>query len=112
MADLTTRWRVDNMDHRATYLNCLTSAFLSRAAIPMYFDTEKELMDAALMSLSGTPPEAMRIVIIPNTLFLQECIVSEAIAEELRGMKGTNIDLDDKAEELASDNAGNLLTRI
>ncbi|MDR1658808.1 MAG: hypothetical protein LBR94_00510, partial [Desulfovibrio sp.] len=33
--------------------------------------------------LRQVPPEKMRMVFIPNTLYLTECYVSEAIAEEL-----------------------------
>ncbi len=110
MADFVTRRLVDRMDRQATYLNCLTSTFVVRAAIPMTFDTDQELVKAALFSLSGTPSHALRIVIIPNTLFLSECLVSEAVVEELREKPG--IERGSNPEEFRFDNDQRLLLRI
>ena len=83
MADFVTQKIVDKIDRQATYLNCLTSTFVTRAAIPMYFDTEKKLLEAALYSLSGIAPDKLRIVMVPNTLFVTECFVSETLVPEL-----------------------------
>ncbi len=110
MADFVTDKLVAKMDRHATYLNCLTSTFVVRAAIPMYFATEEKLLEAALYSLSGIPADKLRIVIIPNTLFLGECFVSAAIASDLAGRKNTAVAA--RPEELAFDAAGNLLLRI
>lgn len=110
MADFATKRLVDKMDRHATYLNCLTSTFVVRAAIPMYFDSEQELVHAALSSLSGIPVNDLRIVIIPNTLHLNECLVSEAVAKEVRERDG--MELEDTPEELAFDDHQRLLLRI
>jgi hypothetical protein len=110
MADFVTKMLVDKMDRQATYLNCLTSTFVVRAAIPMTFDTEQELVNAALSSLSGTPSHALRIVIIPNTLFLSECLVSEAVMQELRGKPA--IELESDPEAFQFDDEQRLLLRI
>ena len=85
-ADFTTKKLVDKIDRKATYLNCLTSTFPKRARIPMYFDTEQDLVEAMLTCLSGNvAPEDLRLIIVPNTLFLTDMYVSRAIYEELRG---------------------------
>ena len=110
MADFVTQKMVDKMDRKATYLNCLTSTFVVRAAIPMYFETAEKLMEAALYSLSGVPAQELRIILIPNTLFLTDCIVSESIAAELRDKSG--ITVSDVAEEWGFDEAGNLTLKI
>jgi hypothetical protein len=110
LADFITQKIVDKIDKKITYLNCLTSTFVIRAAIPMYFDTEEQLLEAAAMSLGAIAPEQMRIIVIPNTLFLSECYVSEALARELRGRPGLSIH--PEAKELAFDAAGNLALRI
>jgi uncharacterized protein (DUF362 family) len=110
MADFVTDKLVGKMDRHATYLNCLTSTFVVRAAIPMYFATEEKLIEAALYSLSGVPAEKLRIVIIPNTLFLGECFVSETVARDLTGKE--NVIVAARPEELAFDGAGNMLLRI
>lgn len=91
MADFVTQKLVDKMDRQTTYLNCLTSTFVVRAAIPMYFSSEEKLMEAALYSLSSIPPDKLRIVIIPNTLFLEECYVSEALIPELQSVSGITV---------------------
>jgi len=83
LADFVTRKLVDKIDRKATYLNCLTTTFVTRAFIPLYFDTEKETLDTMMHCLRQTPRDKLRLVFIPNTLFLNECYVSEAIAGEL-----------------------------
>jgi hypothetical protein len=83
LADFVTRKLVDKIDRKATYLNCLTTTFVTRAFIPMYFDTEKETLDTMMHCLRQTPRDALKLVFIPNTLFLGECYVSEALAGEL-----------------------------
>lgn len=110
MADFITQKLVNKMDRQATYLNCLTSTFVVRAAIPMYFSTEKELIEAALLSLSGIGAEQLRTMMIPNTLFLTDCFVSEALAEELRGRPG--IEVAGEGEEIQFQTDGTLSLRI
>jgi len=83
LADFVTRKLVDKIDRKATYLNCLTTTFVTRAFIPLYFDTEKETLATMMHCLRQTPRDELRLVFIPNTLFLNECYVSEAIAGEL-----------------------------
>ena len=83
LADFTTQKLVDKIDRKAMYLNCLTSTFVTRAFIPIYFNTEKETLDTMMHCLRQTPHEELRLVFIPNTLSLSECYVSEALAKEL-----------------------------
>jgi hypothetical protein len=110
MADFVTRRLVDKMDRRATYLNCLTSTFVVRAAIPMTFDSDRELVDAALYSLCSVPVDELNLLIIPNTLFLTECLVSQAVARSLLNLPG--MELMDTQEEFSFDAQGNLLLRV
>jgi len=110
MADFVTQKLVDKMDRKATYLNCLTSTFVVRAAIPMYFETEEKLLEAALYSLSSISPKDLRIVIIPNTLYLMDCLVSEALLPELAA--SPNIKIDKQTLEFGLDSLGNVLLKI
>lgn len=107
MADFVTQKIVNKIDRQTTYLNCLTSTFVTRAAIPMYFDTEEKLMEAALYSLSSIQPDKLRIVIIKNTLFLMECFVSEALLPELEIRD--NIIIDTTPHDFIFNSDGNLL---
>lgn len=86
LADFTTAKLVQKIDRKPTYLNCLTTTFPIRAKIPLYLDTEKEVLEAMLLCLQGrASPENVRMVVVPNTLFLTECYVSEALVPELQG---------------------------
>lgn len=109
LADFTTKRLVDKVDRRKTYLNSITSTFVIRSAIPMYFDTEKELWDAALTSLGSPEPEDLRAAIIPNTLYITEVWVSEAVMKELAGKAGIEI-LD--RQKMYFDKDGNIGLRI
>ena len=87
LADFVTQKLADKIDRKATYLNCLTTTFVTRAFIPMYFYTEKETLDTMMHCLRQTPRDELKLVFIPNTLFLNECYVSEAIAGNLADKK-------------------------
>ncbi len=92
LADFTTQKLVDKIDRKPTYLNCLTSTFPIRAKIPPYMDTEKQVLETILQCLSGSvPAEKARLVVAPNTLFLEECYVSEALLPEIRAKDGMEI---------------------
>lgn len=110
LADFVTRRLVEKMDRHATYLNCLTSTFVVRAAIPMYFDSDEALLAAALQSLGDPDPETLRLALIPNTLFLAASYVSAAVAEELRSQPGMAVA--DTPEVFRFGPQGNLLLRV
>jgi len=110
MADFVCQKLVDKMDRKATYLNCLTSTFVVRAAIPMYFETEEQLFEAALYSLAGIPADKLRVVIIPNTLFLEDSFISEALVSDIKNKSGSF--LDQKPHQLTFDSTGTMSLRI
>ena len=85
LADLTTRRLVDKIDRLTTYMNCITGISLEKAAIPMYFETDRECIRVALGSIGLIPAEKSRIVRIKNTLHLDEVEVSEIYGEEIAG---------------------------
>ena len=110
LADFITQKLVNRIDRQVTYLNCLTSTFVTRAAIPMYFDTEEKLVGAALFSLSAIPRDKLRIVIIRNTLFLMECFVSEVLLSELEARP--DLIIDKAPHEVTFDCNGRLLLKF
>jgi hypothetical protein len=110
MADFVSQKLVDKIDRKATYLNCLTSTFVVRAAIPMYFETEEKMIDAALYSLAGIPAKKLRVVIIPNTLFLENSYISEALVTDIKNKPGSF--LDQKPQQLTFDAQGSMSLRI
>ncbi|MCS6850295.1 MAG: nickel-dependent lactate racemase [Gemmataceae bacterium] len=106
LADFTTRRLVESMDYRATVINCLTAGYPEGANIPVYFDTDREVIDAALAIIGTRPPEAARVQRIVNTLCLEELEVSEACLEE--GEPAGPITILGRAQALAFDPQGNL----
>jgi len=81
LADVTTKRLVDKIDYAATYKNCITGISLEKAAVPMYFETDREAIEVALGSIGLIPAAMSKIVRIKNTLRLDTAEVSEAYAE-------------------------------
>lgn len=91
LADLTTKRLFDKVDFKKMNENVITSTFLSRAAIPMVLDSDREAISAALRSNWGISPEQARIVWIPNTLHLEYLYVSESILAEIAGLDSVEV---------------------
>ena len=106
LADFTTQRLVDKIDRRATYLNNLTTTFITRAFIPAYFETERETLETMMFCLRSLPPGTARLVMIPNTLYLSDCYVSEAVLAEVAGREG--IEVLGPLRDVPFDAAGNL----
>ncbi len=88
LADFTTRRVVKQIDWQATYLNCLTSGFTARAATPIIAQDDKDVLEKAMFALKTEHPEQLRLVILKNTLQLDELWVSESLYEELGNRPG------------------------
>lgn len=110
LADLIPRKLYDKIDLKTTYTNTITTTFLDRAKIPMICDTEQEAFQIAMKTRWNLPGTKPRIVIIRNTLKLDELYVSEAIWEEIRDRASIHPAGD--WETLGFDAQGNLTVRI
>jgi hypothetical protein len=89
LADVTTTRLVQAMDRRATAVNSLTSLTPGSAKIPIAFATDREAVEAMLVSLSlDDPARQARVVRIESTLVLTEMEISEAAWTEVRGHPG------------------------
>ena len=106
LADFTTRALVERIDFTATYLNCIVSTFVQRAMLPMVLATDRDAILVALGSLGLADPTRARVVLIPNTLHLEDVSVSEAVAEALRDR--TDIAIAGEPEPFRFDDAGQL----
>lgn len=82
LADFTTDQLLSKVDWEATYMNVLTTTFTQRAMIPIHFPTEEITIKKALESLGTWKTEDVRIVVIKNTLELDEIYFSEAFLPE------------------------------
>lgn len=106
-ADFTTERLAGKVDHKATYLNCLTSTFIRRAAIPMTLKTDREAIAVALYSLNPGKSGKARVVRVANTLQLEHIWVSENLLPEV--LKNNRCTLVSGPEPLGFDREGNLI---
>jgi hypothetical protein len=82
LADFTTTRLVQQMDYRATTINCLTAGYPEGAFVPVHFGSDREVLDAALAIIGTRTPEQARVLRIRNTLQLDEMEVSEPCLED------------------------------
>jgi hypothetical protein len=106
LADFTTTRLIELMDYRATCINCLTAGYPEGAFLPVAFDTDREVLDAALAIIGTREPEDGRVMRIRNTLAVEELEVSEPLLAE----KPDNgeVAIVRGPEPIAFDAAGNL----
>ena len=83
LADFTTRRLVDRINHRYTYVNSITGMSPQKSRIPVFLDTDREVIEAAFSTIGMKPPEEGRAVRIKNTLSLGRVAVSDALVEEM-----------------------------
>jgi hypothetical protein len=107
-ADFTTRRLVEKMDRQATYMNCISSCEPEMAAVPPYYDSDREAIDAALRTIGLVRPEDARIVHIRNTLRLDALRISESLRAEAHGVAG--LEFDSLPTPIGFDPAGNMLS--
>jgi hypothetical protein len=106
-ADFTTTRLVKEMNYRATVINCLTSGYPEGASLPVHFETDREVVEAALKVIGHRPPESARVMHIRNTLRLEEVEVSEAYLADPAGVPG-HVRVEGEPRPLAFDEAENL----
>jgi hypothetical protein len=82
-ADFCTTRAVQAMDRKKTYTNAMTGVSPEKAAIPMYFDSDRETIQAALDSLGHWAPDTVRVVRIRDTLHLSRIQASPALLVDL-----------------------------
>lgn len=102
MADFTTDRFVRAMDARATFVNVLTSLGLNAAKLPIHFESDREVLGAALASLALSDPRTARVARIADTLSVETLAASETCL--VPGLEVVR-----PAAPLAFDGAGNLL---
>ena len=87
-ADFVTTRLVEKMDRQETYVNSLTAISPEKASIPIYFDTDREVLKACLDTIGDIAPSKARVVHIQDTLSLKTIAVSEACAPDLEARSG------------------------
>jgi hypothetical protein len=105
LADFTTSRVIHDMDYCATRINCLTAGYPEGAILPVHFDTDREVVEAALAIAGTRSIDEARVMRIRNTLALEELEISEAC---LRDKRCTEFAPVNAAHEMRFDPAGNL----
>jgi hypothetical protein len=106
LADFTTTRLVEKMDRTKTYMNAITGISPEKAAIPMYFDSDSEVLDAAFGTIGDIEPAAARIVHISNTNDIHRIAVSAAYRDEIAA--NPDLAVIGAWHPLTFDDAGNL----
>jgi len=107
-ADFTTARLVDKIDRGKTYVNCLTGISPEKGAIPMYFDADREALEACLATIGDIPVDDVRLVHIRSTLHLSRLSCSRAFEEEIEGLP--SLRLLSGWEEMALGEDGNIVS--
>ena len=83
LAEFTNRRTVDQMDQHITRINALTGGHPTAAAIPVAFETDREVLEAALQTVGLDEPANAKVVQISNTLHVSDVLVSEAYLPQI-----------------------------
>lgn len=106
MADTCSKRVVDKMDRDQTYPNSLTSTVTCLCRIPMYFDTQKLTIQAAIKMTAGVEPEDVTMIRIRDTLSLGEIWISENLIPKAK--ENPMIEIIGEPEYMDFDENGNL----
>jgi hypothetical protein len=106
LADFVSTRLVQQMDYRATVINCLTAGYPEGAFVPVHFATDREVIDAALAIIGTRAPEHARVLHIRNTMQLEELDVSEPCLDDPE--RQTEFTVAGSPRPLEFDAAGNL----
>jgi hypothetical protein len=106
LADVTTKRLVEALDMKKTYANALTAISPEKAAIPIHFDTDRQALDACVLTAGLESVAEARIVRIKDTASLEMLQVSAALETEAL----SNPDLEQLSpwQPIAFDDQGNL----
>jgi hypothetical protein len=107
-ADFTTKRLVNKMDFHVTAINCLTACCPEAGRVPLAYDTDREAVAAALVTLRPYSLGDLRLVHIKNTLELDSLMVSEGCLPDLQGKSYVSVEKKDR--RLKFDASGNLIS--
>jgi hypothetical protein len=107
LADFTTLRLVKAMNYRNTVINCVTSGYPEGANLPVHYETDREVLEAALQILGMRRPEDARIMHIRNTLQVEEVEVSTPLLADTD--RATKFEQLGEPHPISWDASGNLL---
>ncbi|NMP21388.1 DUF362 domain-containing protein [Sulfobacillus harzensis] len=82
LADSVSRRAYDAIDWPTTYTNALTSTEFNPIKTPMVMANDRDAIEVALRTINGTDPAHTRVLIIRDTLHLEDMAISEALWDD------------------------------
>ena len=82
MAEFCRTRLVQEMDARITRINCITGGHSTGAMVPLDYETDREILDVALVSIGLTEPPDARFLWARNTLDVAEVLCSDTYLQE------------------------------
>ena len=106
MAEFCRTQLLRDMDPRITRLNSLTSGHIAAGMTPLDYETDREMLQAALGTVGLVEPPQARLLWIADTLDLAEVECSAAYLEAARGR--SDLEIISQPREMEFDAEGNL----
>ncbi|MGO9110393.1 MAG: lactate racemase domain-containing protein [Thermoguttaceae bacterium] len=95
-----------DIDPRITRLNSLTSGHIAAGMTPLDYETDREMLQAALGTIGLVEPQSARLLWIADTLDLAEVECSVAYLEAARGR--SDLEIISEPRDMEFDAEGNL----
>ncbi|HHT02477.1 MAG TPA: DUF2088 domain-containing protein [Firmicutes bacterium] len=83
LADFTNKRVVETMVQHPTYINANTAQSPQKGRIPVFYDTDRIMLEEAFQTIGLVAPEKARVIRIQNTLHLSDVMVSEVFLPEV-----------------------------
>ncbi len=109
-ADVATRKFLSQLSFDATYPNAVTDHDSSTYKIPLIVDNEREAMQTAMAICLNIDYENPRIIILKNSLEIEDILISEALVPEAKLQE--NLTMMSQPFDLEFDDEGNLCTML
>ena len=107
MAEFCRTQLLRDMDVRKTRVNALTSGHVAAGMTPLDYETDREMLQAALGTVGLVEPRHAQLLWIADTLDLAEVECSAAYLESARGR--SDLEIIAEPREMQFDAAGNLV---
>ena len=109
LADFITKRMFDKLDPEMIYPNCMTSTVIRSGMMPPVVATDKEAIQACILTANQIDKRRPRIVRIKNTLHVGHIMLSEAYYEDVRTGRYPGLTALDEPAPLLFDEDENLI---
>jgi len=107
LADFTSSRLVQKMDQHKTWINVITGISPEKGALPIYFDSDQEVLDACFKTIGNIAAPEAHVLHIKDTLSVNRMSVSSAYEKEIS--ENNNLKLLGNWKEMALDGQGDIV---